>query len=145
MKRKAEGGIVKGQLGSEIREARLILVLYARGYWATPGVNLHLRLIVRTGSSVAGAMDPDCFGQFLNCAVDRKSWSEIRFLAFLLCRAIHFQTLQLRIIVSGSKRTQPKVQAIRAKVGPRQFRIHVPVRPHQRSTIDIAAHLFTPG
>jgi hypothetical protein len=32
MKGKAEGGMVKAQLGSEIGDARLILVLYARGF-----------------------------------------------------------------------------------------------------------------
>jgi hypothetical protein len=34
MKRKAEGGVVKGQLESEIRKVGRIHVLYAKGYLA---------------------------------------------------------------------------------------------------------------
>src|SRR5260370_42634328 len=91
MKRKAEGGIVKGQLRSEIKRGATHSRSLCASLWAIPDVNLRLRPSPRIGSSVEWSRTTHCFGQFLDCAVDRKFWSEIHFPAFLFCRAIHFK------------------------------------------------------
>jgi len=89
MKRKAEGGVMKVQLGSEIGEAAPFSFFMREAIWHAPDVNLQTCAVLWEAPAVPRVFRTDRFGQFLNRTVDRKLWGRIGFLAFRRCRAIH--------------------------------------------------------
>jgi len=86
MKRKAEGGIMKAQLGSDIGKE----TLNREQFPTVEASNSDGRPDLWKGPAVSVAFRTDLFRQFLNCSIDRERWSRVRFLSLILCAPIHF-------------------------------------------------------